>query len=73
MGRHGKGKYNTRRCYATGKVRFVNEMFAVIAIGQLGRKCGLQFRHYYCKVCQDFHLSRIKNKKREKPDESLPN
>lgn len=64
-------KANKYICGYTNKVMYDSENEAIIALGREARHDGRLFRHYFCKKCGAYHLATMK-KKREQPDESLP-
>lgn len=59
-------------CSYTGKKVFFTEDAAIVAAAKL-QKHHLNMRVYRCGMCKMFHHTTIKKKKkREKPDESIP-
>lgn len=59
-------------CPTSGKVIFWDQKSANRAINRAG-KHKVYLMHYKCKRCPYWHLATNRKKKREKPDESLPN
>lgn len=60
-----------KSCAWTGKKTYGSEESAISTLIRI-KSSTLSMKVYKCSSCRNYHLATINKKKREKPDESIP-